>query len=380
MSDQTLNLETLAQAFDEFNRTTQAMEEAYRRLEVRVKDLDRELAVKNQELELTTDYLNSTLQSMSDGVIAIDTNGSISTFNRAAATVLGYEPGDLIGAKFDDVFDRSFSTGTEAYLGELTAKDGTTIRVSERDSPLSDNAGADIGMVKVFQDLSEIETLRERLRQKDRLAAIGEMAATVAHEIRNPLGGIRGFASLLRRDLEDDDPKARLVDKVLAGAQSLDRVVGELLEYTRPVELRRRDVNCADLVESAIGYLQWDEDTISITRSIDESIAVNVDADKLRQVLLNMLLNSVQAMDGGGQIEVKAINDDGLVILSIEDNGAGMSEEELAKAFMPFYTTKEKGTGLGLAAASKIIEAHGGRIEAACSDVTTFTMYIPGAA
>lgn len=380
MSGEPHNLETLAQAFDEFNRTTQAMEEAYRRLESRVKDLDQELEQKNQELELTTDYLNSTLQSMTDGVVAVDTDNRITTFNRAASNVLGYDATSMLGQHFEDVFHRPFATNADSTVGELTASGGNAIRVTERNSPLSDGSDNVIGMVKVFQDLSEIETLRERLRQKDRLAAIGEMAATVAHEIRNPLGGIRGFASLLRRDIDDDDPKARLVDKVLEGAQSLDRVVGELLEYTRPVELRTREVNCADLVESAIGFLQWNEDAIEIVRVMDESLVVNVDADKMRQVLLNILLNAVQAIGEQGRIVVRAQFESPDVVIRIEDSGCGMTPEEIAKAFTPFYTTKEKGTGLGLAAANKIVEAHGGRMKATSDETTAFSIFIPGAA
>lgn len=379
MNTQQPDIEALALAFEEFNRTTQAMEEAYRRLESRVQELDQELAEKNRALALTTDYLNSTLESMSDGVIAIDNEGRITTYNRAAADVLGFDRDDVIGEAFDGLFDRPFSAEAGQAAGELKSHESKTVRIAERDSPLSDRSGNVIGTVKVFQDLREIEALRERVQQKDRLAAIGEMAATVAHEIRNPLGGIRGFASLLRRDLDDDDPNARLVEKVLAGAQSLDRVVGELLEYTRPVEIRIREVNAADLIETAIGFLQYDAEAIEITREIEPGLMLLVDADKFRQVLLNILLNAVQAFDGPGSINIGASGFGGSPHITIRDNGSGMDTSELKNAFTPFFTTKEKGTGLGLAAAAKIVEAHGGSIDAVSEpgDGAAFTIRLP---
>ena len=234
----------------------------------------------------------------------------------------------------------------------------------ERDSPIFDRTGKRIGTVKVFQDLREIEALREQVRHKDRLAAIGEMAATVAHEIRNPLGGIRGFAALLARDIPADDPRARLVDKVLAGTKDLDRVVSELLEYTRPLHLRTRATRCSDLVDAALGYVDLTGREITVECDVDPSMAAQVDPDKMRQVLLNILLNAVQSISGSGTINIACTRLERLVQVSVRDTGCGMTPEQLKSVFSPFFTTKEKGTGLGLAVAEKIVEAHGGSIEA----------------
>ena len=206
------DLHELQQAFEVFTRTTRSMEEAYRGLESRVRELD-------QELALTIDYLNYILESMSDGVIAVDTDYRVTTFNKAASAVLGYDAIDVIGRGFNEVFGREFEAGARGQIRELPTRHGQPIKVSERDSPIADRDGQRIGTVKVFQDLTEIEHLRSRVAQQDRLAAIGEMAATVAHEIRNPLGGIRGFAALLSRDLEEDDPRRRLVDKIQIGSK-----------------------------------------------------------------------------------------------------------------------------------------------------------------
>lgn len=366
MSDAPFNAQAqaLAEAFEAFNRTTQSMEEAYRRLESRVRDLDAELAAKNQALAFTTDYLNSILECMSDGVVAVDTDGRITTFNRAATTILGYDADAVAGAPFDEVFGRAFTQPKERHPLELRASDGTPRVVTERDSPLADKSGRVIGAVKVFQDIGEIEDLRERVRRKDRLAALGEMAATVAHEIRNPLGGIRGFASLLARDFDESDPKLRLVEKVIQGTKSLDKVVNDLLEYTRPMEFRLRPVELADLVEPALGYLGEDSERIAVENAVLPGFRAMADADRMRQVVLNLLLNAAQSIEGTGRIAISASASDPFVELTVEDTGCGMAPGDLERAFMPFYTTKDKGAGLGLPSAAKIVEGHGGAIAA----------------
>lgn len=356
--------QALSEAFEAFNRTTQSMEEAYRRLEGRIQALDAELAEKNQELAVTMDYLNSILESISDGVLAVDVEGRLTTFNRAASLILGFDGESLQKKPFAEVFGRDFHPSDDESPGELRASDGSTRLVLERDAPLADKTGTVIGAVKVFQDISEIEELRERVRRKDRLAALGEMAATVAHEIRNPLGGIRGFASLLARDLDETDPRKRLVEKVIEGTKSLDKVVNDLLEYTRPIELRQRVISCADIVEPTIGFLDPGERAIAFTCSIPPDLRVHADPDRLRQVLLNVLLNAVQSIEGQGAVRVSATAESGGVAIVVADDGCGMTPEQLGRAFMPFYTTKDKGTGLGLAAAAKIVEGHGGTITA----------------
>ncbi|NLT60603.1 MAG: PAS domain S-box protein, partial [Candidatus Hydrogenedentes bacterium] len=184
-------MKALESAFAEFTRTTAAMGEWYRSLQARVDELDRELEDKNRQLAFANDYLNYILESMSDGVIAVDTAGCITRFNRAASEVLGYAAGDVVGKPFHEVFGREFAAPPGGrHPMELQTRNGRTVPVSERDAPIADRNNQRIGTVKVFEDLSELETLRQRVRQKDRLAALGEMAATVAHEIRNPLGGL----------------------------------------------------------------------------------------------------------------------------------------------------------------------------------------------
>jgi signal transduction histidine kinase len=287
----------------------------------------------------------------------------------------------VLGKAFRGLFDRDFHAPRPAPYQHLNAKSGRAVPVSERDSPVSDRNGRRMGYVKTFQDLSEIRALREQMRQVDRLAAVGEMAATVAHEIRNPLGGLRGFASLLARDIPVEDPRRRLVEKILVGAQSLDRVVSELLEYTRPVELTMRPAACSDVVDAALGFLEYDRARVSVANDVAPGLRILADAEKMRQVFLNILLNAVQSISGSGCVRAHARADGELVGILFEDTGEGMPEGQLAHIFSPFYTTKEKGTGLGLAVSQKIVEGHGGRITARSTpgEGTTLEVWLPRA-
>jgi PAS domain S-box-containing protein len=373
------DLQALAAAFEEFTRSTRVMEESYRRLEARIQELDQELAEKNRELAVTGEYLGSILNSMNDGVVAVDVRGVVTAFNRAAADTLGHDPAEVTGRAFNEVFGRAFAAPHGRRVMELRARDGRPVTVSEKDSPMSDRDGVSIGHVKVFQDLTEIEDLRRQVRQKDRLAAIGEMAATVAHEIRNPLGGIRGFAALLARDLKDDPAPLRLVEKILRGAGDLEQVVGELLEYTRPLDLRVRTANCADLVDAALGYIELEGRPVALRNDVPPGLDITADPDRIRQVFLNILLNAVQSIDGEGEVRATAGAGEGAVHFKFSDTGCGMTPDQAGRVFMPFYTTKEKGTGLGLAVAAKIVESHGGRIEVSSKpgEGSTFTVVLP---
>jgi len=375
------DIKALAEAFEVFNRTTQTMEESYRRLEARLEELDRELESRNRELALTSDYLNSIMESMSDGVIAVDRGERITTFNGAASQVLGYAADDVVGCPFRDIFGRPFSEDEGRALFQLRARDGHTVQVIERDSPLFGRNGARLGAVKVFQDQTELEALRAKMRQQDRLAAIGEMAATVAHEIRNPLGGIRGFAALLARDLDDGDPRKRLVDKIQVGSKELERVVSELLEYTRPIQLRLRATSCSDLIDAALGYVEIGGRPVTIQSAIPPELETVVDPDKIRQVFLNIILNAVQSIDGPGEIQIRADARDTSIAITVADTGCGMTSGQRNQVFSPFFTTKEKGTGLGLAVAAKIVEAHNGAIdvESEPGKGSTFTVRLPRA-
>lgn len=371
-------MDSLAEAFAVFTKTTASLEASYQLLEERVQSLDAELQAKNEELATTTEYLNSILDSMSDGVVVVDRNDSVTTVNRAAGEMLGLSPDDAETLKPESLLGTNPDALNRLHEIELPTQDGKSVPVSAKTSPITDENDEAIGTVTVFQDLRELESLRKQVRQRDRLAAIGEMAATVAHEIRNPLGGIQGFASLLARDLEADSDAHRLVEKIVTGTKNLNRIVNNLLEYTRPIELDLSEVKGREIVDSAIGYCTR-PDGVSIENLVPETVTIRCDHNQIRQVFLNVLINGVQSVEGNGQVTVAAKMNSDTVSFSIADTGCGIEKDDLEQIFMPFHTTKEKGTGLGLAAASKIVEGHGGnmRVESSIGVGTTFFVTLP---
>jgi len=214
------------------------------------------------------------------------------------------------------------------------------------------------------------------------------MAATVAHEIRNPLGGIASFANLLERDLETDDPSRRLVRKITEGVARLNRIVSSLLSYTRPLNLNTHPVDLMQTVEEAAAFFEIDlerkQQAVEIRRLFLETPCVcQVDTEQFHQVILNLLLNATQAMPEGGTIELEVAQtsdaDGDWIVTRVRDTGMGIDEELQEKLFTPFFTTKEDGTGLGLVTSRKIIEAHGGNIvvDSTPGDGTCFTIALP---
>ncbi len=397
--------ENLAAAFETFNETTQRLKAAYDKLQEELAQLDRELEEKNRQLVLKVDelnrtknYLNDVLEAMTDGVIAVDIDGNITTFNSAAQRITGFVASEVKGRRCSEVFGDGF--GDPPRLGvclspqpphvatELRSKAGTAVPVSQSVAVLTDREGNVVGAVKVFQDLSEVTKLREQVRQKDRLAAVGQMAATVAHEIRNPLGGIEGFAALLARDIDQDDPRRRLVEKIRAGTRSLNRVVGELLAFTRPMELKFEDIDAEDLLRSVLVLAGDERDGIDVRIKSglrEKRDILHGDSEMLAQALLNLALNAFQSMPSGGELEIgisaepRSEEGPASVRLTFTDTGCGIPNERLPRIFEPFFTTKEKGTGLGLAFASRVIKGHGGRITVSSEEEvgSTFQVWLP---
>ncbi len=348
------------------------------------------------EKEKITSYLVDILESLTSGVLAIDLEGRITLFNRAAGEVLGYQSEEVMGRPYLEVMGRETEENlTLPYIlkqqkpqqiglesgvkgeKEIPSKTGKKIPVSFSTSFLRDEEGKVVGAVEEFFDLTRSKQMEEEMMRVKALATLGEMAAVVVHEVKNPLGGIRGFADLLDRDLPEGDPRKRLVKKITEGVETLDRIVLSLLDGTKPIKIKPHKVEIRKFVDQAIIFFEMDATRIKNNirikkRYSQDDLYCPVDVEQFRQVLLNLLHNAVQAMPDGGEIvvELKAeskVADDkaesGKTILRISDTGVGMSPTTKEKLFVPFYTTKERGTGLGLATVKKIIEAHQGDIQ-----------------
>jgi two-component system sensor histidine kinase HydH len=234
----------------------------------------------------------------------------------------------------------------------------------------------------ILRDLSQIRKLQATVQKQEKLAAIGNLAAGVAHEVRNPLSSIKGYATYFASLFEANSEQKKAAEVMIAEVGRMNRVISELLEISSPSDIKRKETNLPVLLNSSLRLIQQDAETsgITVTTSIDEKMApLPVDPDRITQVLINLYINAVQAMPEGGLLSVNAQDQANGVVVTIGDTGIGMTEETKNKMFDPYFTTKNTGTGLGLALVQKVIEAHGGTIEVATRENsgTQFTIFLP---
>jgi len=217
----------------------------------------------------------------------------------------------------------------------------------------------------LIQDLSQVKSLEEELRRSERMAALGKMAAGVAHELRNPLSSIKGLAILLKSRFQEKSTDQETADILVQEVERLNRSISELLDYTRPQKLIKVDVHPEEVVRKAVSLIRMDAESMGVGIEIHiegDVPVIQADQDKLNQVFLNLFLNSIQAMEHGGGLDIQVASEGGNVTFTVKDNGCGVNKEDLPRIFDPYFTTKPEGTGLGLAMSVKIIEEHGGTI------------------
>ena len=396
-------LSTFTDSYAQFNKITQKLQLAYKELEKKFEDLNLKLEETNNQLRQSliekdkiSNYLNNILESISSGVLVINPLGKITLFNRAAGEITGYRTDEVLGKDYLEIMGKDI--GKEAtplhtletgicHLNEekeVLDKKGNKIPLGFSTSILTDGENNQLGAVEVFFDLSHIKKLEQEIARVKTLAALGEMAATVAHEVRNPLGGIAGFAAILEKDLLEDDPRRKWVKKIIEGVEILNRIVINLLNYTKVVKFSPNKVDFLRFLDDTLNFFMMDlsaraKDIQVVKNYPQEKFECLIDAEQFRQVVLNLLRNSVQALPEGGKIEVLTRPIKDKVILKISDSGVGMDEATQKKLFSPFFTTKEEGTGLGLPTVKKIVDAHKGKIEIESDKGkgTTVTVSIP---
>ena len=309
------------------------------------------------------------------GLIATDRQGLIRLCNSSAAEILGIEGERLVG-KLPQACLPPMVAG--AFRGEKLAAGlpGPTEMVYDHDPKrvlilqlstmaVYDDRQKPDGEVLLLRDLTAIRSLEKELRRSERLAALGKMAAGVAHELRNPLSSIKGLAMVLKERREKGEGGGESADLLVKEVERLNRSIGELLDYARPAKLHLGEVAPNELVGKSVSLVQADAGSLGIDIRVDvpdDLPPLSVDVDKLNQVLLNLLLNAVQAMPGGGILDITARCCNGELTLTLRDNGEGIAADDLPRIFDPYFTTKGSGTGLGLAISAKIVEEHGGAI------------------
>lgn len=356
----------LAAALRLFDETTGA-------LAAQVARLEQILVAKQAELSAANARLAAVMAGVASGVVAVGLDGLVAAANPAACAAI---PGLAIGADWRRLAPDSPALrilGGEA--GPLRAERAHGAGAQRRfliaqASALRDEGGRMTAAVEVFDDVTDLRQLAERAERADRLKQLGEMAAGVAHEIRNPLNGIEGFASLLVRDLPEGDKRRRFAQLIVEGVRDLNRTVTGLLEFTRQRRLERRAHDPADLLRAVVEITQADVASGGVEIAVDDRRAaagtIQADGPQLKQVLLNLVRNAVEAAaeahPGAGRVAVGVEAAPEGVAITVDDDGPGVPAEVRQLVFTPFHTTKEHGTGLGLAVAHAIVQLHGGSL------------------
>jgi len=335
-------------------------------------------------------------------LITVDLNGYITTFNSAAESVLRYRPVEVLGQPVQKILDLGpFSLSLiekEEHHSSLVTSDhyGREVVLDVAVSPLRDDRGMHMGALITFNDVTSVHRLEEEKRRLDRLAALGEMAANVAHEVRNPLASIKTSVQLLLDDLAKssnnpaifNDEESRVeaqesVSIVLKEVERLDAIVRELLMFAKPRQLYRTPCNLLELSDRVLRMIQtqYEEAGIVVNRSYQPVPTLRVDVAQIEQVLMNLYLNAVQAMPDGGVLSISCQEIPDWIEIIVSDTGVGISPDQLEHIFQPFFTTKAHGIGLGLPISRRLVEDHHGYmfVESQFGYGTTITVRYPTA-
>ena len=328
--------------------------------------------------------------NLRNGVVAVTRDGRIAVMNEVAFHIFGVPPHENVsGRPYADVFSdlpdviRIFAGAFE--LSHLPNR--AELRLKRRNkvigytlSQVRDTAGRVSGAALFFKDLTRVEQLEERERLRDRLAALGEMAAAIAHEVKNPLAGIEVMAGLLKRQLPESRDAQTILGDIIKEAKMANAIVVEVLDFVRPIRLQVEHVALADVVRDAVSMAEshWTGGG-GVLVNVDlpaELPDMQGDPHQLRQIFTNLLTNAFEAMNGQGQVAVRAtvlaaeeevagsdIHPIPMIQVDVQDSGPGVAPDVMEKMFSPFFTTKPQGTGLGLAIVRKIVDAHDGRID-----------------
>ena len=340
------------------------------------------------------------VQGVSSGLVTFDREGRVLTANRTAEALGGRRQDQLRHQPWDRIFQQAptfpqlwqtLHRGMPApcrFPATLVRGDGVTVPIGVSASVLRRGSGEPVGVICSFQDLSEIKRMEAQMRHADRLAAIGRLAAGLAHEIRNPIASIRGSIEVLRQNLKPQGADRRLMDIVLRESDRLDGTIAEFLEFSRPRRLQLALTDVTQMIDEVLLLLgQEPSHGVRMDKAYpDGTLKAYVDSAQLRQALWNLCRNAVDAMPLGGTLRVaarlaRAAEPDprALVEIVVQDSGAGIPPDHLPHIFEPFYTTKPDGTGLGLAIVHRIIEEHDGeiRVESPPEGGTRFVILLP---
>ncbi len=379
-----------------------------------LKKKKKELIQKEEDYSQLETFNRNIIQSLDSGLLTIDLHGRINFWNRTAERILHLSSDDSKGIFIHDLFPKIkevIHALSNRKAGEelsdyqrcesiFTHPDGRKVHLGFSISPLTNPEGTLIGHTLIFQDITRFKEMEEQMKRVDKMAAVGLLAAGMAHEIRNPLASLSGSIQMLKSELVLDESQKHLMDITLRESERLNALITDFLLFAQPPQTQKMSWDIAKILDETVDLFTHSpvfHEGIHVTRrQSHETIHAMIDPDQMKQVFWNLLLNAAQAMSDGGNIQIQvekggdSFRPDPLpwglagkgkewIRISIADTGKGIPPEEKEKIFEPFFTTKEGGTGLGLSIVHKIVENHHGRISVE-SDVgkgSTFTIYLP---
>ncbi len=377
------NIAKLNEAFSTFTQASKSLEAYYKKLHERVRYLTKELEKKNLELKQAVldlnesrDYLQAVLQSIGEAMIVTDQDEKIAMINRAAERLFCIDAHNAVGRAFDDLdflIDNDESSNTA-----LTVK-GKRYDIILSRSTVFDSEGLVRGHVILINDITRLKELEQQQERNSRLIAMGEMAAKIVHEIRSPLCSIELFSNMLSKDLEGT-PHTEIARGISTGISSLNNILTNMLFFAKAQKPSFKNVGFNNAIEESIKMIAplMEIRGIKLYKEITDEMAPG-DPELMKQVFMNIFLNAVQAMPEGGLLKTLVRANCEFVKVEISDEGEGISSENIEKIFDPFFSTKDKGTGLGLTIANKIMQCHKGLIKVYNNENKgcTFCLYFP---
>ncbi|MCJ7600056.1 MAG: ATP-binding protein [Desulfobulbaceae bacterium] len=341
-------------------------------LSERLHRAEAELSKTSQDLDRLALLYKQIFDDIATGIITVDSQGRISSFNRSAGIITGFKAIDVLGRKIDKVFPELSITTTYSIrpMTYLKKKGGEKIPVGYSWTRLNMPGDSENARVYTMQDLSVIKKMEEKVRQSEKMAAIGEMAAGIAHELRNPLAAISGAAQVLEDDFEPDTSSRSLMNIIVRECDRLEETISQFLEFSKPATPEKSWLSIQGIAQESCDLLtqsrNWD-DRFTVKTLIPANLDCWADARQVKQMILNLMENARNAMEQtGGTITVLAseITEDGQekTLLQVADSGPGIAEKFIDQIFEPFFTTRENGTGLGLAIVRQLVESHGGQV------------------
>jgi two-component system sensor histidine kinase HydH len=320
-------------------------------------------------------FSDSLVENMPIGLAAFDSSGTLTAFNQTAETTLNRKAAATIGKPAGEILPETLR---EIFLEltserriiereiECTVTEDRTLLLEVIATTLQEDDGAFLGYVLLFRDMTEVRRLQQEITRNRSLASLGSLAAGVAHEIRNPLSSLKGFATYFRERYRYNPADRETAEVMITEVDRLNRVISQLLEFARPMTMTLVPTPLSTVIRHALKMVEGQAREKRITIEIElppEIWEIPLDADRVSQVLMNLFLNAFSAMEAGGTLRVSLTRqDDRMIRISVSDTGIGIQKEDLPRVFDPYFTTKASGTGLGLPIVQKIIEAHKGKI------------------